>query len=58
MKTVHIVMIINFVLLTIWGGWVYSLVLTEQALNQHQWQCSTDTECEEEELELLEGKQA
>lgn len=58
MKTVHIVMIVNFVILSIWGAWVYTLVANEQALNQHQYQCTTDAECEEEELLVKEGKQS
>jgi hypothetical protein len=52
MKTLHIVMILNFVVLATWGGWVY------QTATQHQYQCTTDTECEEEELLIKEGKQS
>jgi len=52
MKTLHIVMILNFVVLATWGGWIY------QTLHQHQYQCTTDTECEEEELLIKEGKQS
>ena len=58
MKTIHIVMIINFVVLALYGAWVYSLASTEDRIAQHVWECTTDTECEEEELELLEGQQS
>ena len=54
MKTIHIVMTINFVLLALFGTWTYSLITT----TQHQYQCTTDTECEEEELLIKEGKQS
>jgi hypothetical protein len=52
MKTIHIVMTINFVLLALFGTWTYSLITT----TQHQYQCTTDTECEEEEANLSKGK--
>jgi len=58
MKTVHIVMVINFVVLALFGTWIYSEASAEQALKQHQWECTTDTECEEEELLIKEGKQS
>jgi hypothetical protein len=51
MKLIHIVMTINFVLLALFGTWTYSLTTT-----QHQYQCTTDTECEEEEANLSKGK--
>ena len=51
MKTLHIIMTINFVLLALFGTWTYSLITT-----QHQYQCTTDTECEEEEANLSKGK--
>jgi hypothetical protein len=50
MKTIHIVMTINFVLLALFGTWTYSLT------TQHQYQCTTDTECEQEEANLSKGK--
>jgi hypothetical protein len=52
MKLIHIVMTINFVLLALFGTWTYSLITT----TQHQYQCTTDTECEEEEANLSKGK--
>ena len=52
MKTIHIVMTINFVLLALFGTWTYSLLST----TQHTWECTTDTECEEEEAKLKKGK--
>jgi len=54
MKLIHIVMIVNFVVLALFGTWTYSLITT----TQHVWECTTDTECEEEELLIKEGKQS
>ena len=54
MKLIHIVMIINFVVLVLFGTWTYSLLST----TQHTWECTTDTECEEEELLIKEGKKS
>jgi len=51
-------MVINFVVLALFGTWIYSEASAEQALKQHQWECTTDTECEEEELLIKEGKQS
>lgn len=45
-------MIINFVILFLFGAWTYSLTTN----NKHIWECTTDTECEQEEANLSKGK--